>query len=327
MISAEHIVKRYAGHTALEDVSLSVSPGSIFGLLGPNGAGKTSLIRIINQITAPDSGKITFNGEALKPEHISRIGYLPEERGLYKKMKVGEQAIYFARLKGMDKGEARKELRNWFERLDMGAWWNKRVEELSKGMAQKVQFVTTVVHQPELLILDEPFSGFDPINTELIKGEIMRLRDEGTTILLSTHNMNSVEEICSHIALINNASTVLEGPVKELKQRFSQQDYELRFKGQMLGFTNALWTGFELLHHEQEGDHILAHIRMLDGHRPNDFLQVVMPHVEVLGLREMVPSMNDIFIKAVGIPVTEGSLESGQRKDSSNNNAPGDQDG
>lgn len=299
MISAEHIVKSYAGHTALQDVSLSVSPGSIFGLLGPNGAGKTSLIRIINQITAPDSGNIQFNGKPLMPEHIAQIGYLPEERGLYKKMKVGEQAIYFARLKGMSKSDAIKELRMWFEKLEMGAWWNKKVEELSKGMAQKLQFVTTVVHKPELLILDEPFSGFDPINTELIKSEILRLRDEGTTILLSTHNMNSVEEICSHISLIHNAHTVLEGDVKQLKKDFSESVYELRFKGQMLGFTNALWTGFELLDHEQEGEHILAKVKMLDGHKPNDLLRVVMPHVEIMGLGEVVPSMHDIFIKAV----------------------------
>ena len=302
MISAENIVKRYAGHTALENVSINVPDGSIFGLLGPNGAGKTSLIRIINQITAPDSGEIKLNDRSINSEDISRIGYLPEERGLYKKMKVGEQAIYLARLKGMSKHDAVTELRMWFEKLEMEAWWNKRVEELSKGMAQKVQFVTTVVHKPELLILDEPFSGFDPINTELIKGEILRLRDEGTTIMLSTHNMNSVEEICSHIALIHNANAVLDGKVEDLKKQFSEQVYELGFRGQMLGFTNALWTGFELLGHEVVDDRTIARIKMLDGHKPNDLLGAILPHVEVLEMTEVVPSMNDIFIKAVEAP-------------------------
>jgi len=299
LITAEHIVKNYAGHTALKDVSLSVAPGTIFGLLGPNGAGKTSLIRIINQITAPDSGQILFNDRPLKSEDIAQIGYLPEERGLYKKMKVGEQAIYLARLKGMTKHDAVTELRTWFEKLEMGSWWNKKVEELSKGMAQKLQFVITVVHKPKLLILDEPFSGFDPINTEIIRQEILRLKDEGTTILLSTHNMNSVEEICSHIALINNAHTVLEGNVNELKQQFSEQVYEFSFKGQLLGFTNALWTAFELLGHEVVGDKIVAKVKMLDRNKPNDLLAAVLPHVEILGMTEMIPSMHDIFIKAV----------------------------
>ena len=304
MITAEHIVKRYADHTALNDVSLSVPDGSIFGLLGPNGAGKTSLIRIINQITAPDSGQILLNGRKINSEDISRIGYLPEERGLYKKMKVGEQAIYLARLKGMTKHDAVKELHDWFEKLDMTAWWNKKVEELSKGMAQKLQFVITVVHKPELLILDEPFSGFDPINTELIKSEILRLRDEGTTILLSTHNMNSVEEICSHISLIHNAHTILEGKVGDLKKQFSEQVYKISFRGQMLGFTNALWTAFELLGHEVEEDRTIARVKMLDGHKPNDLLRVALPHIEILELTEVVPSMHDIFIKAVEGPET-----------------------
>lgn len=302
MITAEHIVKRYADHTALNDVSLSVPDGSIFGLLGPNGAGKTSLIRIINQITAPDSGQIRLNDRKINSEDISRIGYLPEERGLYKKMKVGEQAIYLARLKGMSKHDAVTELRTWFEKLDMSAWWNKKVEELSKGMAQKLQFVITVVHKPELLILDEPFSGFDPINTELIKSEILRLRDEGTTIMLSTHNMNSVEEICSHISLIHNAHTILEGKVDDLKKQFSEQVYEISFRGQMLGFTNALWTAFELVSYESVEDRTIARVKMLDGHKPNDLLRVALPHVEIMELTEVIPSMNDIFIKAVEEP-------------------------
>jgi len=212
-LRAENIHKRYRDHRALDDVSITVPERSIFGLLGPNGAGKTSLIRIINQITGPDEGRVLINGRPLKREDISMIGYLPEERGLYKKMKVGEQAIYLARLKGMSQSESKKKLRTWFERFEILEWWSKPVEDLSKGMAQKVQFITTVLHEPELLILDEPFSGFDPINAELIKTEILRLRDEGATVMLSTHNMGSVEEICDDMAFIDKGKVILEGKV------------------------------------------------------------------------------------------------------------------
>ena len=300
ILEAQNITKTYSNHVALSDVSLSVPKGSIFGLLGPNGAGKTSLIRIINQITAADEGRIAFDGKDLKPEHVHDIGYLPEERGLYKKMKVGEQAVYLARLKGMSKAEANKKLKFWFQRFEIEDWWNKKVEELSKGMAQKVQFITTVLHEPKFLILDEPFSGFDPINANLIKEELLRLRDEGATIMLSTHNMGSVEEICSHIALINNAKVVLEGGVKEVRNRFKEGVYDLVFEGDMLSFTNALWTNFELIeHHETEDKFRSARIKLSDGATVNDLLKTIISVARVHSLNEVIPSMNDIFIKIV----------------------------
>jgi ABC-2 type transport system ATP-binding protein len=299
-LRAEHIHKRYRDHRALDDVSITVPEKSIFGLLGPNGAGKTSLIRIINQITGPDEGKVLINGRPLQREDISIIGYLPEERGLYKKMKVGEQAIYLARLKGMSKLEARKKLRAWFDRFGILEWWAKPIEDLSKGMAQKVQFITTVLHEPEVLILDEPFSGFDPINAELIKSEILRLRSEGATVMLSTHNMGSVEEICDDMALINEGKVILEGKVKDVKNRFKENVYDIYFKGEFLGFTNALWTGFELLDKEGIEDGLTrARVRMLEGNKVNDLLTAVIPHVQVNQLREVIPSMNDIFIRTV----------------------------
>ena len=221
-LEAQHIVKRYARHLALDDVSIAVPQGSVFGLMGPNGAGKTTLIRIINRITAPDSGEILFEGRRFVPTDVARIGYLPEERGLYRKMKVGEQAIYLARLKGIDKATARKRLTEWFEKFDIMPWWNRKVEELSKGMQQKIQFVCTVIHEPDLLIFDEPFSGFDPVNAELLKREILTLRDQGRTIIFSTHNMQSVEEVCDECALFNKSHVVLQGNVSEVRQRFAQ---------------------------------------------------------------------------------------------------------
>ncbi len=300
ILEAQNITKTYSNHVALSDVSISVPKGSIFGLLGPNGAGKTSLIRIINQITAPDEGRIAFDGKDLKPDHVQDIGYFPEERGLYKKMKVGEQAVYLARLKGMSKSEATKKLKEWFKRFEIEDWWHKKVEELSKGMAQKVQFITTVLHEPKLLILDEPFSGFDPINANLIKEELLRLRDEGATIMLSTHNMGSVEEICSHIALINNAKVVLEGSVKEVRNKFKEGVYDLVFSGNMLSFTNALWTNFELIHHHETEDKLRsARIKLTEGATVNDLLKTVIQVAEVHSLNEDIPSMNDIFIKIV----------------------------
>lgn len=299
ILKAENIVKSYASHTALKDVSIEVPKQSIFGLLGPNGAGKTSFIRIINQITGPDSGKIYFEGEELQPKHVEMIGYLPEERGLYKKMQVGEQAMYLAQLKGMSKKEAKAKLKVWFDKFDILPWWNKKVEELSKGMAQKIQFIVTVLHEPKLLILDEPFSGFDPINTNLVKKEIMRLRDEGSTIILSTHNMGSVEEICDHIALINNSRKILDGSVSEIRQSFKEGIFEISFKGNMIGFTNALWTGSELLDSREENGHQMARIKLLKHKSLNEVLQAVMPHVEILGAHEIIPTMNEIFIKQV----------------------------
>lgn len=296
---AENIVKKYAGHTALNDVSISVPEQSIFGLLGPNGAGKTSLIRIINQITGPDSGELYFNGEKLKPEHVSSIGYLPEERGLYKKMKVGEQALYLARLKGLSKKEAVTKLRYWFEKFEIQGWWNKAIEELSKGMQQKVQFIVTVLHEPRLLILDEPFSGFDPINAELIKNEIIELKKKGATIIFSTHNMGSVEELCDHIALINKSKKILDGSVRDIRKAYKSNIYELEFTGNMIAFTNALWTGFELIEKQKGEDFEKATVKLLGSSTPNDLLAAVLPHVQIHTLKEIVPSMNDIFIQKV----------------------------
>ncbi len=305
IIKADNIIKQYASHRALDDVSIEVPKGCVFGLLGPNGAGKTSFIRIINQITGPDSGSILFDGEKLKPKHIEQIGYLPEERGLYKKMKVGEQAMYLAQLKGMSKSEAKDRLKTWFKRFDITPWWNKKVEELSKGMAQKVQFIVTVLHEPKLLILDEPFSGFDPINTNIVKNEILRLKEEGATIILSTHNMGSVEEICEHIALINQSKKVLGGEVKQIQQDFKEGVYEIDFKGQLIGFTNALWTGGELIDSQEIDGMHRAKVRLTGHNSPNELLKTIVGQVEVFGLKEIIPSMNDIFIKQVGKQVEE----------------------
>ena len=299
ILAVKNITKEYAKHKALDGVSIEVPKGSVFGLLGPNGAGKTSLIRIINQITAPDTGEVLFNGERLKPEHVEQIGYLPEERGLYKKMEVGEQAMYLAQLKGMDKREAKEKLKAWFKKFELSTWWNKKVEELSKGMAQKVQFIVTVLHEPKLLILDEPFSGFDPINTNLVKEEILRLKEEGTSIILSTHNMGSVEEICEHIALINHSKKILGGNVKQIQQDFKEGVFEVSFRGNLIAFTNALWTGCELITTKEEGEMKTAKVKLINHQSPNELLKAIVPHVEVHGLQEVVPSMNDIFIKQV----------------------------
>lgn len=305
MLRAENITKTYAKHIALKDVSINVPKGSIFGLLGPNGAGKTSLIRIINQITGPDSGRIFFEDRELRPEHVHSIGYLPEERGLYKKMKVGEQCIYLAQLKGMSEAEARKRLGEWFDRFDIGAWWDKKVEELSKGMAQKVQFVTTVLHRPKFIILDEPFSGFDPINAGIVRKEILRLRDEGATVMLSTHNMTSVEEVCSHIALIHDASVMLEGSVPEVRNRFKESVYEVQFEGEMLAFTNALWTGSELTAHREIDPGLRsATVKLRAETSVNDLLKALIPHVSVRAVSEVIPRMDDIFIRVVERKIT-----------------------
>jgi ABC-2 type transport system ATP-binding protein len=301
ILKVENIVKQYANHRALDDISISTQEGEIFGLLGPNGAGKTSLIRIINQITGPDSGRVLLNGQEITREDISKIGYLPEERGLYKKMKVGEQALYFARLKGMSKSEAKQKLKFWFDKFEISSWTNKKVEELSKGMAQKIQFITTVLHEPKLLILDEPFSGFDPINTELIKSEILRLKENGTSIMLSTHNMNSVEEICDSIALINKSKLVVSGTLEDVKKQYDSDVYAIQFKGVMMAFANSLWTGYELIDKKQLDDNTaIAYIKMKNGNKVNDLLKAVLPSVEVEAIHKVIPSMNDIFIKAVG---------------------------
>lgn len=299
LLQAENIVKQFGSFTALDEVSISVPEKSIFGLLGPNGAGKTTLIRIINQITAPDKGELFFRGVKLKPGDVENIGYLPEERGLYKKMEVGEQCLYLAQLKGLDKNEAKKRLKEWFERFEMQGWWKKKIEDLSKGMQQKVQFVVTVLHEPQLLILDEPFSGFDPINATLIRDEIFRLREKGSTILLSTHNMSSVEELCDHIALVNKAKTILHGPVKEIRRQNKSNTFEVEFTGNMVSFATGLWSGFEILSHTSDGKHCKATVKMTGSGTPNTLLQAILPAVEVIGFKEILPSMNDIFISKV----------------------------
>ena len=300
ILTIDHVTKKYASQLAIDDVSMNIPQQSVFGLLGPNGAGKTSLIRIITQITAPDSGRILFEGKPLNAEHISMMGYLPEERGLYKKMEVGEQALYLAQLKGLSRAEAMKRLKFWFEKFEMQTWWKKKIEELSKGMAQKVQFITTILHEPKFLILDEPFTGFDPINAELVKNELIALKEKGTTIILSTHRMESVEELCTHIALINRAKKILEGSVKDIRKTYKSNTFEIQYNGNKIGFTNALWAGFELLDLKEDNDHSVAHVKMLNNQSPNDLLHLLLPHVQLIGFREIIPSMNDIFIQKVG---------------------------
>jgi ABC-2 type transport system ATP-binding protein len=297
MLSIRNIVKQYAGHKALSDVSLEVKSGQIFGLLGPNGAGKTSLIRIINQITAPDAGEVYFNGERLNQSHIGRIGYLPEERGLYKKMEIGEQIIYLARLKGLSRDEARKRIKYWFEKLEIETWWNKKIEELSKGMQQKAQFVATVVHEPDLLILDEPFSGFDPVNAEVIKNEILELNENGATILFSTHRMESVEELCDAIALINKSHKILDGSVKEIKDSYRNNTYLVEYCGDRIDLNGS--EPFHLLDEIGGSESTTIRIKLNEGTNSNHVLQYLIPKVRVNMLQEVVPSMNEIFIEKV----------------------------
>lgn len=299
ILEVKNIHKNYANHVALKDVSIVVEPQKIFGLLGPNGAGKTSLIRIINQITGPDKGEVLFNGEHLSPKHVDYIGYLPEERGLYKKMSVGEQVMYLAQLKGLKKAEAKLRLQQWFKKFEIENWWDKKIEELSKGMQQKIQFIVTVLHEPKLLILDEPFSGFDPINAQLIKNEILELRNKGATIIFSTHNMGSVEELCDNIALINKAEKLLDGSVKEIRKAYKSNTFKITFKGNLMGFTNALWAGAELLEKNSDDDVHAVTVKMLRQNKPNDLLQAVINNAEILSFNEMVPSMNDIFISVI----------------------------
>jgi ABC-2 type transport system ATP-binding protein len=296
MLSIRNIVKQYAGHRALSDVSLEVESGQIFGLLGPNGAGKTSLIRIINQITAPDSGEVFFNGEKLNQNHIERIGYMPEERGLYKKMEIGEQMIYLARLKGLSRDEAMKRLKYWFEKLEITGWWNKKVEELSKGMQQKAQFVATILHEPDLIILDEPFSGFDPVNAEVIKDEIMELNRKGATILFSTHRMESVEEMCSAIALINKSKKILDGKVRDIRNSYRNDTYLIEYTGEKLNLDGN--QPFDLLEEIPGIDTNTMRIK-LNGKSSNDILQYLIPKVHINMLQEVIPSLNEVFIKTV----------------------------
>ena len=302
LLEVKNVVKTYGDFTALNNVSLNIPKESVFGLLGPNGAGKTSLIRIINQITLPDSGLILLDGEALAPKHIAYIGYLPEERGLYKSMKVGEQALYLAQLKGMSKHEAKKRLKYWFEKFDIAAWWDKKIEELSKGMAQKVQFIVTVLHQPKLLIFDEPFSGFDPINAQLIAKEILQLRHEGATIIFSTHRMESVEEMCDEIALIDKSNKILDGKLDDIKRTFKTNTFQIGLKT-----SNAKEVTFELKQNFEVSpsnfkllnDSLTLNVKLPKGNTANDLLSFLTSRGEVQHFVELIPTANDIFIQAV----------------------------
>ncbi|QIL77269.1 ABC transporter ATP-binding protein [Hymenobacter sp. HDW8] len=306
ILQAIDVHKAYDAHVALSGVSLDIPERSIFGLLGPNGAGKTSLIRIITQITGADSGEIRFRGERLNPSHIAQIGYLPEERGLYKKMKIGEQLLYLAQLKGLSKADATQRIKAWIDRFDLRTWVGKNVEDLSKGMQQKVQFIATVLHEPSLIILDEPFSGFDPINANLIKDEIMELREKGATIIFSTHRMESVEEMCDSIALINRSRKVLDGPVGKIKDTFKTNTYEVEGKGRLM----VIHPDFEVLEHrERENGYFYDRIRLHEGVTPNDLLRYLIGQVEIHAFREQIPSINEIFIRRVRETMPESLVE------------------
>ena len=298
LIQCKDVCKSFGDKVALDHVSVDIPKGKIFGLLGPNGAGKTTLIRIINRITIPNGGEVLFEGRPITQDDVEKIGYLPEERGLYRKMKVGEQAMYFAQLKGMSSKEAAKELKKWFVRFGIESWWNKKVEELSKGMAQKVQFITTVVHKPSLLILDEPFSGFDPVNAQVIRDEILRLRDEGATIILSTHNMESVEELCDNIALINKSHVVITGGVDEIRHKYGNNNVELIYtSSKELRPVSGVYSVLSDL--DESGRHT-AVLSLEDGSDANAALKEILEQgVAVNSFKELVPRMNDIFIKLV----------------------------
>ena len=300
IITAEHITKRFSAHTALDDVSVEIPRGSVYGLLGPNGAGKTTLIRTINRITLPDEGQIFFDGKPITQQDIFRIGYLPEERGLYRKMKVGEQALFLAKLKGLSHHDALVRLKEWFTRLEIEDWWNKKVEDLSKGMAQKVQFIVTVLHRPELLIFDEPFSGFDPINANLLKEEILRLRDEGATVIFSTHNMASVEEICDHITLINKSHNILSGRVDDIRRAHGGNIFSVQYKGDDKALVERIGGVCEIIAQEESTtgySSLKVHIERNEDIR--SVVALINDTVEMRQFTETIPSMNDIFIRAV----------------------------
>ncbi len=302
LLEAHLVSKNFGDFTALNKVSISVPKGSIFGLLGPNGAGKTTLIRIINQITMPDEGQVILDGESLKPHHIRDIGYLPEERGLYKSMKVGDQAMYLARLKGLSKAEAKSRLKYWFERLEIGDWWDKKIQELSKGMAQKIQFVVTVLHEPKLLIFDEPFSGFDPINANLIKDEILRLRENGATVIFSTHRMESVEELCDQIALIHESNKILDGKLTDIKKQFKTNTFEVGIRtSDKIILEQDLSQKFNVspASFKSLGDELMLNVKLSETDVPNDLLSYLTSKGEVSHFVELIPSANDIFIQSV----------------------------
>ncbi len=293
ILEVQNVVKQYSGHLALDNVSLSVPRGSTYGLLGPNGAGKTTLIRIINRITAPDSGQVLLNGQKLTADAVRNIGYLPEERGLYKKMKVGEQAIYLAQLKGMKRSEAITSIKEWFEKFEIESWWDKKVEELSKGMAQKIQFISTVIHKPELLIFDEPFSGFDPVNAELLKNEILKLRDKGATIIFSTHNMESVEALCENISLVNHSKIVLQGSVAEIKQNYDLQQVVVKTK------TAINLQSATIISQEKKNNLFQYTIQKGDKQTNNQLITEITEQTELITFDVLLPTMNDIFINTV----------------------------
>jgi ABC-2 type transport system ATP-binding protein len=310
---AKNVTKRFDQHKALDQVSINVPEGSIFGLLGPNGAGKTTFIRIVNRILAPDEGELFFKGRPLSPSDIFDIGYLPEERGLYKKMKIGEQAMYLAQLKGLSRHDALKKLNFWFEKFELKAWWNRKVEELSKGMQQKVQFIVTIIHEPKMLIFDEPFSGFDPINVNLLKEEILEFRKKGATIIFSTHNMASVEELCDHIALINNARKILDGNVWEIKKTYKTNTFEVQFTNFEGDTRSFLSPAFEVIEQTTVNEHFKAKIRIPADAKPNDLISEMLPHVMIQSINEIIPSMNDIFIRTVTSQNPDPSTSSSEK--------------
>ena len=299
LFKATEVVKDYAGHLALDQVSISVKEQSVFGLLGPNGAGKTTLIRIINQITAPDQGELFFQGRKFSSTDIRYIGYLPEERGLYKKMKVGEQALYLAQLKGLSRHDALKNIKFWFEKFEIQPWWNKKVGELSKGMQQKVQFIITVIHEPKLLIFDEPFSGFDPINANLLKNEILQLRENGATIIFSTHNMESVEEMCDHIALINKSKKIIDGNIYDIKNQYKKGIFEIETMASEQVSMVFSDLGFKLIEEDRKGKLQRIKFQKTNGETNNELLDKLMAKIEISSFREVIPSMNEVFIQVV----------------------------
>ena len=300
LLKIENVTKSFASHVALDDVSLSIPEGSIYGLLGPNGAGKTTLLRIINRIIVPDNGRVLFGGKEITAEDICSIGYMPEERGLYKKMKVGEQAIFFARLKGMSRKEATEKLKAWFQKFGIEEWWNKSIGELSKGMAQKVQFITTVLHEPKLLIFDEPFSGFDPINANLLKEEILALRDKGATIIFSTHNMSSVEEVCDHITLIDKAKNILSGNVDEIRHRHGSNIFEISYRGKEETLIKSMTGVCEVMESKPAPTgYNRMKVHIASDAEVRQVIAAANDNVEIRSFNEVIPSMNDIFIRAV----------------------------
>ena len=302
ILSIDSVSKHYGNFTALNNVSVNIREGSIFGLLGPNGAGKTTLIRVINQITYPDSGKVLFNNSPLELKHIRDIGYLPEERGLYPKMKIGEQAVYLAQLKGLDSSTAKSELNKWFEKFQINDWWDKKVTELSKGMAQKIQFIVTVLHKPKLIIFDEPFSGFDPINANLIKDEILQLRENGATIIFSTHRMESVEELCEDIALINKSNKILDGKLDDIKKKFKSNIFEVGVDSTNPDLLNKeLESKYELTKPSFKtiGDNLKLNVKLKDNQNSEDLLKILNQNSRVIHFKEVIPSANDIFINSI----------------------------